>query len=671
MALDQQAKSFVANKFGTTPQQIDSLSAIPGFSSELERGFEVFKDGMSSRIGGMVNGGLGIMSSAIKGASSDPIGFVKTAMRYSVYNGQTDLLKQEIAYLQKNNIPVEDIKSLYTGYATEKANNDAAYAAAQQGGGGFFGDVGKFFASIDPSTAVSKAATNLFQPVEKAVTTAVSDVSKALSTPDAQKALGIAAAYFLPGVGAQLGQQLVAQGLITGAAIPYATAIGTALAQTGVGVAQGQPLDTALTNATVNAVTSTGAPGVAGYISKLGASPQVANAITSVGASGLATAAKGGSAADIEKNMTGALAGSTVTGLTGDKLSGAVVGGAITGGAVGAATGAAGALGAPKTDTGTTGKDPGVNVAGGDDAAALEIARISALPEMLGREGEKSSPITTTTEDGITLYKRSVTGTTSDGKPYGYVVTYDPGAPQGKQFQYETGYVIGPDDKLVDPSGGGGVKVTFSKPTFDAQGQPTTGTGSNLTIISDTSGKANVGGAGGGSLVSPTDKKIIDVSGIGSGNVAVSGGGVTGNASVGGAGTGTGTGTGTEPRAGTGAGTGVGTGAGTGAGGGGGTGTGGVKEEPPKKEPEEEPKKEPEIISPFIYTGVSPKTKISGRQTTQLGTTLQAPFYPTSTLGQALTGYRGAGEIEGKKTGKPRRDVWNEESLRLKDALGL
>jgi hypothetical protein len=71
----------------------------------------------------------------------------------------------------------------------------------------------------------------------------------------------------------------------------------------------------------------------------------------------------------------------------------------------------------------------------------------------------------------------------------------------------------------------------------------------------------------------------------------------------------------------------------------------------------------------FIYGGVSPKTKT--RTTTNLGTTLQAPFYPTSTLGQALTGYRGAGEIEGKKTGKPRKNVWNEESLRLKDALGL
>jgi len=36
-----------------------------------------------------------------------------------------------------------------------------------------------------------------------------------------------------------------------------------------------------------------------------------------------------------------------------------------------------------------------------------------------------------------------------------------------------------------------------------------------------------------------------------------------------------------------------------------------------------------------------------------------------------LTGARGAGEIESKQTGKPRQDVWNESSLRLKDALGV
>jgi hypothetical protein len=36
-----------------------------------------------------------------------------------------------------------------------------------------------------------------------------------------------------------------------------------------------------------------------------------------------------------------------------------------------------------------------------------------------------------------------------------------------------------------------------------------------------------------------------------------------------------------------------------------------------------------------------------------------------------LTGERGAGEIESKETGKPRQNVWNEASLRLKDALGV
>jgi len=36
-----------------------------------------------------------------------------------------------------------------------------------------------------------------------------------------------------------------------------------------------------------------------------------------------------------------------------------------------------------------------------------------------------------------------------------------------------------------------------------------------------------------------------------------------------------------------------------------------------------------------------------------------------------LTGERGAGEIESKESGKNRQNVWNEASLRLKDALGV
>lgn len=58
---------------------------------------------------------------------------------------------------------------------------------------------------------------------------------------------------------------------------------------------------------------------------------------------------------------------------------------------------------------------------------------------------------------------------------------------------------------------------------------------------------------------------------------------------------------------------------------------------------------------------------------TPLGSALktQAPFYPLAGTTGGLTSTRGAGEIESQETGKQRRDVWNEASLRLKDALGV
>lgn len=576
---------------------------------------------------------------------------------------------------------------------------DAPATYGSTGGPGFIRDV---------SQAVTNYVAPVAKPIEQAVTSAVADVSKALSTDDAKKAMAIAAAYYLPGVGAELGRTLVTQGLITGAAVPYAAAIGTALASTGASVAQGVPFDTALTNATVNAVTSTGSQSVAGYISKLGASPEVANAITSVGASGLATAAKGGSAADIERNMTGALAGSAVTGLTGDKISGAVVGGQVTGGTTGALMGAAGAAGAEaarpagNATTSVSGVDPGVQVAGGDDSSSLNLASISAMPEMLGKAGETSSQISASTDsDGITTYRRSITGTTPDGNPYGYVVTYDPGAPQGKQISYETGYVAGPEGNLVEPSGGAGVSVAFKRPDFTATDTSKTAgavAGEGLVILGDK-------GTGGGSSVSPADQAVIDLTGIGGANVGgnvvvgpganASAGNATGNVVVADAGGGNAAGNVVISDGGLGGGGNaagnviVGPGDGGGgpggnvtidAGGGGGNATSNVSgnvvvDEPlgeEDKPPGEEDKPPGEKFEPykpdlFIYSGKTPKP----RPRTNLGTTLQAPFAPSTTLGQALTGYRGAGEIEGKKTGKPRRDVWNEESLRLKDALGL
>jgi len=84
---------------------------------------------------------------------------------------------------------------------------------------------------------------------------------------------------------------------------------------------------------------------------------------------------------------------------------------------------------------------------------------------------------------------------------------------------------------------------------------------------------------------------------------------------------------------------------------------------------EEEVAKETVPYKPelFIFGGTAPK----GRKSSSLSQTINAPFYPSTGLTQALTASRPAGEIEADPSGKKRQNVWNEASLRLKDALGL
>ena len=78
----------------------------------------------------------------------------------------------------------------------------------------------------------------------------------------------------------------------------------------------------------------------------------------------------------------------------------------------------------------------------------------------------------------------------------------------------------------------------------------------------------------------------------------------------------------------------------------------------------------PFIRDVYISSGRRRQEPTMGPTVTTLGQAISAPFFPSSPV-SGLTSYRGAGEIESKSTGKPRRDVWNEASLRLKDALGL
>ena len=167
-------------------------------------------------------------------------------------------------------------------------------------------------------------------------------VRGALSAPG----FSLALSYFLPGIGSAIGAQLTAANVITNAAI--SNAVGTAMASAALQMAQGASFEDAIKNATVNAIIQTGSPSVATEINKLVKIPAVSDAITSAGASALKTAASGGSAADIERNMIGAIAGSATASATGSNIAGATVGGGVTGGFEGALAGGVGAYASEK-----------------------------------------------------------------------------------------------------------------------------------------------------------------------------------------------------------------------------------------------------------------------------------------------------------------------------------
>jgi hypothetical protein len=76
-------------------------------------------------------------------------------------------------------------------------------------------------------------------------------------------------------------------------------------------------------------------------------------------------------------------------------------------------------------------------------------------------------------------------------------------------------------------------------------------------------------------------------------------------------------------------------------------------------------------LRPQIYSRVFPSAPNALSRSLGTDLTTSAPTYPASSPTTGLTSTRGAGEIEGEETGGRRRNVWNEESLRLKDALGL
>jgi hypothetical protein len=113
---------------------------------------------------------------------------------------------------------------------------------------GAVNQISNALASVDPSPAISNAATQILQPVEQAVNQAAVQLDKDLSlSQNAPVIAAIALSIAAPGVGSAIGQQMITAGLLPAAtSAAVATAVGTGIANAALQVAQGKSPEEAL-----------------------------------------------------------------------------------------------------------------------------------------------------------------------------------------------------------------------------------------------------------------------------------------------------------------------------------------------------------------------------------------------------------------------------------------
>ena len=170
-------------------------------------------------------------------------------------------------------------------------------------------------------------------------------LNQVLNNPDV--VVAIAAAAAIPGMAEALGPSIAS-------ALNVSTALGNTIAgatlQAGVQVAAGVPVDTAIKNAAISTVVSTGANDAATSLISQGNNPAAVNSITSGVAGAVQTAANGGNVSQILENagagaaasLSGTIAQNVGVSPTMSNVVGGTAGGALEadGGAMGAAIGA-------------------------------------------------------------------------------------------------------------------------------------------------------------------------------------------------------------------------------------------------------------------------------------------------------------------------------------------
>jgi hypothetical protein len=523
---------------------------------------------------------------------------------------------------------------------------------------------------------VSKGATNLLQPVEKVVT-AVSQDPKALAA--------IAIAVAAPYASAQIAAYLTTAGLSEAAAAVAADAITSITIQTAQGVPIEKATENALTNLAISGVNNQVAKQVGTVISK----PEIASAISSTVTSGLTTAAKGGSQADVEKAMTAGLVSSAAStaykqavdssSTVASKAVGGAAGGAVTGGTEGAVVGglssAAGALGSdlakptPKpadtaalppsqvaalegavspdttsqsdVDTGQASIEiPPAPVAGLDltkdqqildliaeKPAATDVAEVGEVPPTPDKTPITAPPVEV--EADIPRVEVAGVGTVPI-EPAPVAEGYSTSMPD--ESAAETARLAAKEQQILDlitpapvaeePKQGAFLPDTAptpEAPDIPAADPMSKDPAQKAQAEADVPAVEVAPSTGTGLIdtppVSDTDKQILDL----------------------------------------------------------------ISETPTEDQAEEVAPDGTEKGAYLPDSGTDTKTttyKPDLFTTTYLSPKTRTAAAPTSALGSALgttglTSYRGAGEIEGAGSGKPRKKVWNEESLKLKDALGV
>lgn len=439
-------------------------------------------------------------------------------------------------------------------------------------------------------------------------------LSGALSSID-PTVLAIAISFVAPGVGSAIAAEL-----------GVSSVVGTAIASAAMNIAAGTDPSTAIQNAVTSAVVQTGSASVATEINSALSNlpPETAASISNAAGSALSsaaiTAARGGSTQDIINNAVAGAAGSAVSSETGDKILGAATTGGLTGGLEGAAIGAAGAYARlPSVED-----KQGVPV---DQIAATEAATPVTSSQTGGVEPVSRPPEAVSAPvEGVTTPPGQVAAEPTPVEP----VTPTPPAPQEIPIpdQSTRDFLQSLEDKsayaLTPLSGEPGLKPGELSPS--ELGQFDYGF---TTVDTPTEG-----------LKMPTSPNIDDMGGGQGLTVKVPGGEVSESGF---------TAEGTLPAL--------------------GDPESFINKPPPGEDigisdTTAKPTYKPEF---FVAGGVTPR--MTTRPTT-LTQTLQAPFFGPSTT-SGLTSYRGAGEIESSETGGKRRNVWNEASLRLKDALGI